>query len=173
MKNIFLLIVLVALTACDTSQFKYGQGGINACQYVREQMQDQSVNIKNIEVIREDSVLSPLIILIGKTEIYKKSIDLYDGLIANKQWQEYIDSMVIVGYDVQRSWIMDKRDCDSLKQLSKYHGSWRKAYIVEVTMKSNTSKQYRVCMNEDGVTPSMTAEEYLKEQKEYERALSE
>ena len=174
MREMFLLIMMsIVLTACNTDQMKYGQGGRNACQYVREQMSDQATNIKSVEITKEDSVLSPLIIIFGKTEIYQKRIDLYEGIITNGQLREYIDSMTTVCLDIQRSWIMDKELSDSLKQLPKYQESWRKAYWIEVTMKSNTTKQYRICMDEDGVTPSMTSEEFLKIQDEYMKSLLE
>jgi hypothetical protein len=169
---LFIMVILAVLTSCNTNQTKYGQGGENACQYVREQMPEQDANIKNIEAIKEDSVLSPLMISFGTSEIYSKRSDYYGGDITIEELHTFTDSMLSVAFDSQRSWIMDKEWNDSLKQLSKYKGSWRRAYLVEVTMKSGAVSQERVCMNEDGITPSTTYSKLKKSLDEFMKAIN-
>lgn len=175
MKKLLLIImvILTVLTSCNMNQAKYGQGGENACQYVREQMPEQAANIKNIEVLKEDSVLSPLMISFGTSEIYSKRSDYYGGDITIEELHTFTDSMLSVAFDSQRSWIMDKEWNDSLKQLSKYKGSWRKAYLVEVTMKSGAVSQERVCMNEDGITPIITSTQFKKSIDGFIKAIKE
>lgn len=169
MKKMIHLLAITILAACSETD----QGRQNACQYVREQMPEQMVNIKRVEVVKEDSVLSPFIISLGVSDIYSKRGDYYGGDITIEQWHAYTDSMLTLCFDFNNSWIMDKERTDSLKQLPKYRDSWRKAYLVEVIMKSGATKQYRVCMNEDGITPSMTSEEYIKRLDEFTKALNE
>ena len=40
MKNYLIIAFLLVLTGCNQTQMKYGQGGKNACQYVKEQVPD-------------------------------------------------------------------------------------------------------------------------------------
>lgn len=169
MKKVMLLIMAVAIIACGETD----QGRKNACQYVREQMPEQLVNIKSVEVVKVDSVISPFTISLGTSEIHSMRSDYYGGGIAIEEWRAYSDSMLSIGLDAERSWIMLKEWNDSLKMLSKYTELWRKAYLVEVTMKSGAIKQYRVCMNEDGITPFMTFEQFKPKLDEFLKALND
>ena len=169
MKKMMYLLAVIMMVACGETD----QGRKNACQYVREQMPDQIANIKSVEVVKEDSVLSPFIISLGTSEIHSMRGDYYGGDITIEEWHVYQDSMLTIGLDAQRSWVMDKEWSDSLKQLPKYKESWRKAYLVEVTMKSGAIKQYRVCMDEAGTTPFMTIEQFQPKLDDFLKALEE
>lgn len=175
MRKSVLIIVLLVVTmiACNTEQSKYGEGGRNACQYIREKLTEQVDNIQNVEVIGEDSMLSPYLLSLGTVEIYSRHSDFYGKEITIEQWHTFTDSMMTLGMDVTHTWLMDKNYNDSLRQLSKYHGLWRKAYLVEVTMKSGKNLNYRVCMNEDGITPYITQDEFMKKREDFMKALSE
>ena len=164
MKKVLLFITLLAtITACSTEH----TGRENACQYVREQMPLQAENIKKVEVIDEESVLTTLLLSFGISEIYIEKSKYISNEITNDKWFAFRDSMMTVGFDVRKAWIMDKITNDSLRLLPKYRGSWRKAYTVEVTMKSGANEQYRVCMDKDGVTPVATNDEIIKKSKEF------
>ena len=168
MKKILLATVIAILTASSEAD----QGKQNACKYVREQIPQQADNIKSVEVIGVDSVLTTLLLSFGASEIYTEKTKLLDNEISSDQWLTFVDSMMTVGSDVTHSWIMDKSDNDSLRLLPKYKGSWRKAYMVQVTMKSGATKQYRVCMDQDGVTPAMTADDIVKKSEEFYNAFN-
>lgn len=58
MKNFFIIAILFVLTGCNQTQMKYGQGGKNACQFVKEQVPGLRDDIQDLEVIAEDSLLS-------------------------------------------------------------------------------------------------------------------
>lgn len=167
MKKLLITTVIAILTACSDGA---DQDKRNACQYVREQMPQQSDNIKSVEVIDEDSVLTTLLLSFGASEIYTEKIKLLDNEISIDQWRVFTDSMMTLESDVTRSWFMDRAINDSLRLLPKYKDSWRKAYLIEVTMKSGATKQYRVCMNQDGVTPSNTADDIIKEVEKFDKA---
>ena len=161
-----LLIAIVILIACGGTD----QSRQNACQYVREQMPGQSGNIKSVEVIGEDSVLTILLLSFGISEIYTEKTKLLDNEINIDQWRVFVDSMMTVENDVTSSWFMEKSFNDSLRLLPKYKDSWRKAYLVEVAMNSGAIKQYRVSMDQDGITPSSTADDIIKIVEEFDNA---
>ena len=164
MKKVLLSITLLAtIAACNTEH----PGKENACQYVREQMPLQANNIKSVEVIGEDSVLTTLLLSFGTSEIYIEKSKHINNEITDDQWFAFRDSMMTIGFNVRASWTMYKTTNDSLRLLPKYRGSWRKAYTVEVTMKSGATEQYRVCMDKDGVTPVSTNNEIITKSKEF------
>jgi hypothetical protein len=48
---------------------------------------------------------------------------------------------------------------------------WRKVYKVLVTMKSGDTKEPRVLMDNDGITPKMLEMDFGKQLEEYEREI--
>lgn len=44
---------------------------------------------------------------------------------------------------------------------------WRKVYTIRVTMKSGSTKEPRVLMDQDGITPRCMEKEFEKELKDY------
>ena len=163
-------IMLLVLVGCQQS--KYGQAGENAIQYVREQMNDQKDNIKSVEITMEDSVLSTILLSFATTELYLQNTKYLGDEISRDHYHAFVDSIDRMMTDVTRSWIMDREWNDSLKQLPKYKNSWRKAFMIEVTMKSNQTLTYRICMDQDGTTPSMTSDQFMKQRDELQQALS-
>ena len=163
-------IMLLVLVGCQQS--KYGQAGENAIQYVREQMNDQKDNIKSVEITMEDSVLSTILLSFATTELYLQNTNYLGDEISRDHYHAFVDSIDRMMTDVTRSWIMDREWNDSLKQLPKYKNSWRKAFMIEVTMKSNQTLTYRICMDQDGTTPSMTSDQFMKQRDELQQALS-
>ena len=171
MKKILLSIAVLMMTACNGS--KYGMAGDNAIQYVYEQMSDKRADINSVEIIKEDSVLSPILLSFGTTEIYSERTKYLGGEVSIEQYSAFKDSMMIMEGDVAKSWVMDKEWTDSLKKLPKYDGAWRKAFWLEVTMKSNQKLQYRMCLDQDGVTPYTNADGFMKEHQNFVEALNE
>jgi len=49
-----------------------------------------------------------------------------------------------------------------LKNLKKYDGQWRKVYTIRVTMKSGITKEPRVMMDKDGLTPRIMEKDIEK-----------
>ena len=104
--------------------------------------------------------------------LLKKAQKYLNDEISPEQYRAFVDSIDRVLTDVTRSWVMDQEWGDSLKRLDKYASSWRKAFIVQVTMKSGSQSQHRVCMDQDGTTPSETEEQFTKQHNELQEALS-
>lgn len=50
---------------------------------------------------------------------------------------------------------------------NKFDGQWRKVYTVRVTMKSGVTKEPRVLMDQDGITPRMIEREFEKKLQNY------
>jgi len=163
-------IMLMVLISCQQS--KYGRAGDNAIQYLREQMTGQMDNIESMEIIKEDSVLSSILLSFAETEFHMENVKYLNDEISPEQYRAFVDSIDRVLTDVTRSWVMDQEWGDSLKRLDKYASSWRKAFIVQVTMKSGSQSQHRVCMDQDGTTPSETEEQFTKQHNELQEALS-
>lgn len=135
MKQVFVLLsLLILLSGCVG---KFGVGGDNAAQYIKEKLVLQSDNIKSIETIEEDSLMTDL------------------GLYFRD------DNKPLLKSDIIHSWIYGIVVNDSLRKLEKYDGMWRKVFTVCVTMKSGKTHRVRVLMDEDGTTPRETEDEFL------------
>jgi len=76
-------------------------------------------------------------------------------------------------YDIKMSWIAPDVAGDSLRKLDKYNSSWRKAYVVKVTMKSGDTKEPRVLMDMDGLTPRLLEMDFIKSLDEYDRKIKQ
>ena len=130
------LFALLLVVSCSG---KYGKGGDNAAQFVREQVVGNPDNIASIETILEDSLLGDA------------SLSFY---------QTPVDERLEILQDVLDSWRFGIVVNDSLKTLKKYDGVWRKVYTVRVTMKSGVKNDVRVLMDGDGVTPRMLERDF-------------
>lgn len=136
-------------------QMKYGQGGQNACQFVKEQVPGIRDDIANVEVIEQDSLLGDIGIIFAKTELAKKSNLFLAKEITKDEFEAFVDSITHNATDIAFSWQFGIVVNDSLKQLEKYKYQWRKVYKIRVTMKSGITKEPRVLMDDDGITPRM------------------
>ena len=173
MKNCVLIVILLVLTGCNQTQMKYGQGGKNACQYVKEQVPGLRDDIQDIEVIAEDSLLCDLGMTFGDLTLSKQGAAFLKGEISKEELRAIIDSVAIAATDVEYSWRFSNVVNDSLKQLSKYDGMWRKVYTIKVTMKSGTTKEPRVLMDTDGITPRMIERDMEKAIEEHTKHILE
>lgn len=154
MKRLLLATMVMLATACNTEQMKYGEGGRNACQYVKEQVPGMRDDIESIEVIDEDSLLADeIFIMAGTRALYEAETNYYNGTISRQQLDAVIDSVAQELTDVEQSWAYGIVVNDSLRKLEKYKSQWRKVYKVQVTMKSGDVKCPRVVMSHNGVTP--------------------
>lgn len=160
---IFAVMIVAAIVGCSQEKSKCDQAGENAIQYLYEQMTEKREDVKSVEIVKEDSVLGGFMLSILEMEVSSEYSKYLFNEISTSQFREFHDSMRTLFFDIANSWIMDKNENDSLKQLLKYRDKWRKAYLLEVTMKSNKKLQDRVCMDSDGVTPLMTIDESIKD----------
>lgn len=143
---------LAFLAACGPLP-THGPGGRNACEYVREQFPDLRDNIKSVEIIAEDSTLSDLPLTFANLELARAGSEYVQGLRSVDDYSAVIDSFITVYHDVAFSWQYGDVINDSLGALSKYNYEWRKVYKIRITMKSSTTKDVRVLMDADGITP--------------------
>ena len=173
MKNYLIIAFLLVLTGCNQTQMKYGQGGKNACQYVKEQVPDLHDDIQDIDVIAEDSLLCDLGMTFGDLTLSKQGAAFLKGEISKDELSATIDSVAKAATDVEYSWRFSNVVNDSLKQLPKYDSLWRKVYTVKVTMKSGTTKEPRVLMDTDGKTPRMMERDMEKAIEEHTKHILE
>ena len=160
MRKVLYSLITLALVACNNTSPKYGQGGRNAVQFVKEQAPEVAQNTESIEVTGEDSLLCEIGLTFGVNDVYKALEKYNNGEISLKEARAVIDSVMHDGADVEDTWKFGSIVTDSLRQLSRYEGQWRKVYTVTIKMKSQTSDEVRVLMDEDGTTPRYTDKQF-------------
>lgn len=160
MRKVLYSLITLALVACNNTSPKYGQGGRNAVQFVKEQAPEVAQNTESIEVTGEDSLLCEIGLTFGVNDVYKALEKYNNGEISLKEARAVRDSVMHDGADVEDTWKFGSIVTDSLRQLSRYEGQWRKVYTVTIKMKSQTSDEVRVLMDEDGTTPRYTDKQF-------------
>lgn len=168
MKKFLITLITLSLIGCNQmSVNKYGQGGKNAAQYLREQVSNLDEDIESIETTAEDSLLTDRMLSFGQVQFAKAGADFWQDRINREQYQDIIDNTSQALQDVQNSWLYGIVVNDSLRKLSKYEYNWAKVYTVTIRMKSGVEKEVRVLMDQDGITPRMTEKQFGEELQEY------
>ena len=157
MRKVRYLFLTLVLVACNNTSLKYGQGGQNAVQFVKEQVSEIAQNAESIEVTGEDSLLCDIGLMFGLNDVHKALEKYNNGEISLKEARAVRDSVMHDGADVENTWNYGSIVTDSLKRLTKYEGQWRK-----VKMKSQTTDEIRVLMDEDGTTPRYTDKQFSR-----------
>lgn len=160
MKKLIVFIMAVMMTACVN---KYGAGGNNAIQFVKEQYPEVAQNAESIEVTGVDSVLCDIGLIFGVSIVYKALEQYHNGEITIQEARAVRDSVMHDGADVENTWKFGSIVTDSLKHLKKYDGQWRKAYTITATMKSKTTRTFRILMENDDITPRCTDKEFSRQ----------
>ena len=174
MKKFYAIALLTTImTGCSQTHMKFGQGGENACQFVKEQVPGLSDDIQSVEVIAEDSLLCDIGMSFGDITLSKTGAAFLQGEVSKDELSATIDSVANAATDLEYSWRFSNVVNDSLRQLAKYDGMWRKVYTVRVTMKSGTTKEPRVLMDTDGKTPRMIERDMEKAIEEHTKHILE
>ena len=164
MKKVLLfLLQLVVFTGCNTEQSKYGIGGQHACQFVKEQVPELREDISSVEVIGEDSMICDIGLMFGFNRVHEAETMYYDGKITRSELDQVLDSMNLELTFVENSWKYGTPETYG----NKFDGQWRKVYTVRVTMKSGVTKEPRVLMEQDGITPRMIERDFEKKLQNY------
>jgi hypothetical protein len=132
-KVTFIMIMLMTIMSCGS---KFGEGGDNAAQYVREQMPELANDAVSVEVVNTDTVNVYDISTLTK-ELEMKEIDADLKNITFKELREFADSI------------------DKMSEP-------RLMYVVEITAKSSKKTEVKVIMEKDGTTPYMLYDKYLE-----------
>ena len=162
MKRLFLLIIPL-LVSCNTEQMKYGQGGRNDCQYVKEQVPELREDIASVEVIKEDSLLSDIGLTFASIRAGEIKNAYYQCMVSYDEMSRVLDSCKAELMYVEQSWQYGNVS----KKLKKFMYQWRKVYTVRVTMKSGVTKEPRVLMDQDGITPRRLESEFINDLRQY------
>ena len=160
MRKVSFYLLTLALVACNSTSSKYGLGGKNAVQFIKEQASGAAQNAESIEVTGEDSLLCDIGLTFGVKDVYKALEKYNNGEISLKEARAVRDSVMHDGADVEDTWKFGSVVTDSLRHLSRYEGQWRKVYTVTIKMKSQTTDEVRVLMEEDGITPRYTDKQF-------------
>ena len=163
MKKYLAIAILIVLTGCNQTQMKYGQGGKNACLFVKEQVPELREDISSVEVIGEDSMICDIGLMFGFNRVHEAEMMYYDSKITRSELDQVLDSMNLELTFVENSWKYGTPETYG----NKFDGQWRKVYTVRVTMKSGVTKEPRVLMEQDGITPRMIEREFEKKLQNY------
>lgn len=164
------LAFMLLLVSCGQSGF--GMGGSNAEQFIRENAVMLRDDIASVETIREDSVLGDIGIGFQTMELLKAGTNYLQGNITRDDYTQTINEGTLLMKDIQDCWDSPTSVGDSLRRSGKYDGMWRKAYTVEVTMKSSVKKTHIVLMDTDGITPRMTEREFASGLDKFSREIA-
>ena len=156
-KALSIVIVGIILWGCDNNKMKYGLGGANAIQFVEEQVPGLRDDIASIEIIKEDSLLSDIGLMFAGTMAGNIKADYSEGKVSYAEMSRVLDSCKAELMAVEQSW---KYGTVS-KKVKKYESQWRKVYTVKVTMKSGVTKEPRVLMDDDGITPRSLESDFM------------
>jgi len=159
-------ILMMSMTACNNSP--YGEGGYNACQFVKEQVPELRNDIVSVEVIAEDSLLSDIGLTFASGRAAKIKNAYNEGRISYNEMDRVLDSCKAELMAVEQSW---KYGTVS-KRIKKYKNQWRKVYTVKVMMKSGIIKTPRVLMEQDGLTPQKIESDFMINLMEYNTLFS-
>ena len=168
MKRVLLLTIVIVVVSCDVTQSKFGQGGKNAAQFIKEQVPDLRDDIKNIETIAEDSLLSDIGLMFALSRISNIKLAYSNDEIPYSEVDRIVDSCKVELMYVEHSW----KYGNVSKKIEKFDGQWRKVYTVRVTMKSGIIKEPRVLMDQDGITPRMIERDFEDKLRQYKISFS-
>lgn len=173
MKKI-LIFALAAVMVVGCSAGKQGgqaaetdKGAENACQFVKEQVPELREDIESVEVIETDTLLSDIILSFERIRFAEATTKFIDEEISRNEFEKIIQDRELILKDIGYSWDFGIVVNDSLRKLEKYESCWRKVYKVKVTMKSGTTREPRVLMDNDGITPRMLETKFGRELEEY------
>lgn len=134
-----ILMMMMAVAGCTSSP--YGQGGENACQFVKEQMPEKVKDAASVKVVGKDSmVVYDVPMLMEKLK--SKEVDADLNIITCKELREFAES------------------------ISKQQEA-RVVYWVAVIKKSSKQEVIGVIMEADGTTPYMLRDEYIQMEKPF------
>ena len=170
MKRIVSITIALMMVSCNNSNF--GRGGDNAEQFVREKAVLVRDDIASVETVREDSVLGDIGIGFQTMQLLKAGTNYLQDNITRDEYAQIINEATLLIKDIQDCWDNPSVAGDSLRSLGKYSGMWRKAYTVEVTMKSSVKKTHVVLMDKDGTTPRMTERDFASRLDDFSRDIS-
>lgn len=159
MKQLLLLALsAIVIVACNTEQNKYGLGGRNACQFVKEQVPELREEIEKIEVIEEDSIICDIGLVRGMQRLNQVESLYYQNRVTRKDLEFVADSLNLELTFVENCW----KSGVPKTYGNKFDGQWRKVYTIRVTMKSGVTKEPRVLMEQNGITPRMLESDFEK-----------
>lgn len=161
MRKFYFLMAALAVFSCSG---KYGKGGDNAAQFVREQVPGLRADIERIEVVGVDTLLSDVGLMFASNRASSAKMAFYAGRLSYDEVDFVLDSCAAELLHVNNSWrygVTPKGD-------GKYASQLRIVYTIRVTMKSGQVKEPRVLMEADGVTPRMLERDFETELLNYQ-----
>lgn len=153
-KNIAIVLMsAIAMYSCEINPIHR-----NIREYIEEYVTDPSV-ISKIEYGEPDSVLTDIRFGFEYRELLSAESDYYDGKISLDSVEELLFICTRDLYNIRTS--LDNRpNIKCLKSNKEYADEWRAVYPVTITYKDGHSNKFEILMDNDGITPRMTTDEY-------------
>lgn len=106
MKRIMTIIIAASffMFGCSNDGIKYGQGGVNAIQFVKEQVPELGNDIDEIEVIGEDSLLSDLGLTFASIRAASIKAAYFEDRVSYGEMERVLDSCKAELMAVEQSW---------------------------------------------------------------------
>lgn len=145
MKKVLFLALMMAVVSCGS---KFGDGGDNAAQYIREQMPELTMDAVSVEAV-------------DVKDCYIIDFDSYHAIKADEHVPYFkIDRMNNQIWASLESLKGEQTALDKAKQIGLTDK--RKVYTVIITAKSGKKYDAYVIMEKDEITPYMTFNEYME-----------
>ena len=157
MKKMVMVATISAMMVACNVDTKFGYGGSMAEKYVKEEVLRGHDDVKSVEVVKEDSLLCDVGLMFERKNAWRKKNDYFEGLISKDELKSYLDSCMDELSAISDSWKFGKKP----DNMERYEGKMRRVYTVKVTTVYGKVREIRVLMDNDGVTPRTTEEEFL------------
>ena len=153
----FTTVIALVMMGCAFNSGDIGKD--NALQYVREAI--GNMEVKSIEVVHTDSLLCDVPLMFQMNGLLKAESAFLEDKISADSLQHAIDKILDMQMDIMNTWMYGIVVNDSLKNVPGYAGAWRRVHTVQVTLPSTETKQTRVLMDSDGITPRCLENEFV------------
>lgn len=162
MKNLILpSAILLAVISCEAG-ITTSQGEKNAAQYVK----NINAGVEEAAVIAADTVFSYEMLAFDQAPLAEKQFKYSCGELARDEYVKFLDNY-IKNYDEIHDSQQLRIYTDSLMKTDKYKYSKRVRYTVEAKYNDGRTKEERVLMERDGITPECTQHDANKQMREY------
>lgn len=155
--------VLVACSNAPT-QPDVSQAEHNALNYAF----NNTLGATEAYVTKADSVLSLERLAFNQAPLARLAVESYTDASKQAEYDELLKDYALTLDDAQRCMMYDGYS-DSIVKLDKYENEWRKRFVVTVNCNDGTTKHTTVIIDNDGITPQGTEEDYNKKLRNYYR----
>lgn len=167
MKKIFIFAVTALMAVGCSKPSEYGHSGQRACDYVEDVIVKSGFEVKKVEIIEVDTLLSPAFLEDMDLEFRTNNAKYMSGGISAEEYKAYLMDYMKDTYKIM-PFMLSKSANDSLKNQEKYKPYFRRVYKIEATTSSKMNpKQTFYIMTDINGEPEYTEDEALHEAEQH------